>query len=174
MKTSTKILTALAGVIIVFFITSVLIVRQDLMHYLRRAEVEKYKTISTDTFQTIHLSAQWDVKIRPGQQFKVQIVNADTSLRPKFENIKGTLYLKLDSASGNHSRGIHARIIAPSLRHIVSTGESSVNIEGFTTDSLNVTIDDGCTFTGKANNFKFLSFKSTGDARIELTEVPDF
>jgi hypothetical protein len=174
MKTSTKILTVVAGVVIVFFLTGLFMVRSHLIHYLSRTETEKYKTVSTDTFTTIHLSAKWDVAIRPGKQFKVQIVNADTTLRPEFENVNGTLYLRYDSTNDtSNPHSIHARIIAPSLRSIFSQGESRINIEGFTTDSLNVTID-GSTFTGKGNKFKFVSFKSSGNAHIELTEVPDF
>jgi hypothetical protein len=174
MKTSTKIVITLSAALLVAFLVGLLLVRNDLKHFLVESERERYKTMTVDTFQSIQLSSKWDVKIRQAKQFKVMLDIRDTIYNPVIHNVNGTLRLQIDSTFWkNNGPYVHARITLPDLRGISAEGNTRINIEDFKSDSLSITIDDGCTFTGRENTFEKVFFESRGDARIELTDRPD-
>jgi hypothetical protein len=160
MKTSTKIIIVLFAALLMAFLVGLLLVRNDLKHFLVESERERYKTMVVDTFQSIQLSSKWDVKIRQAKQFKVLLDIRDTVYSPVIHNVNGTLQLQLDSSLWkDNGLYVHARITLPDLRALKAEGNTRINIEDFKSDSLTITIDDGCIFTGRENTFKKVFFK---------------
>jgi hypothetical protein len=174
MKTSVKILSGIAIGVLVILIVQLARVRTDLQYYMQRSESTRYKTTVLDTFHAIHLSSNWNVRIRQGKEFKVQLDLSDTLYQPSFNLVGETLHFDIDSGAIAGRSFVHAKIITPKLSSIESDSGSVVDIEGFSSDSLIVLLSDGCVFTGRRNELQKISFKSSGDARIDLTETDDF
>jgi hypothetical protein len=174
MSTSVKIMSGIAFVILVILAVQLARVRTDLRKYLQRTETTKYKTTLLDTFHTVRLSSNWDVRIRQGREFKVLLTIADTIYEPKLRLHDGILHFEMDSGWLAKKSIVHAKVIAPLLSNVISDRGSVIDIEGFKTDSLMVSLGEGCVFTGRRNEFGSVSFNTNANARIDLTDVDDF
>ena len=172
MKTSKKILFAVVALIVLLMITGLMVVRKHLKIYVSQWAYNQYLTIPTVDFEKLHIPGNWDVKVRQGRHCRVELQMADTVLKPMFESVGGTLYMKPDTLS--ITAEVHVRVTAPKLTAILAGDTCRINITGFQSDSLTVTMGDGCSFMGMETNFNYVSFKSDGNARIELTDFPDF
>ncbi len=133
----------------------------------------KYKTVVVGNFEALDFSAGWKVKIIQGKECKLELsMKEDSTLKPGFENSNGTLYFKSDTSKNNKQSGsMVARVTMPSLKTIKAISGTKILLENFKSDSLNIVLENGGAFTGKNNRFKHLSFKTSGDARLEFTDT---
>lgn len=176
MKTSKKIIIMVAGLFIVLFMISLAILRKDLQKMLWEADLKnKYKTVAVGNFDALDFSANWKVKIIQGKECKLELsMKEDSTLKPGLENSNGTLYFRSDTSKGKeNSRSITARVTMPSLKSIKAVSGANILLESFTSDSLTIVLENGGTFTGRDNQFKHLTFKTSGDARLEFTNTQD-
>jgi hypothetical protein len=177
MKTSRKILIGVSIVVTALLVTSLIVIRNDIETFFAKSALEeKYKSVSVENFQRLDFSANWVVTIKNAGVYKLELaVDDSTALKPVVKNVNGTLYFSIDSVqSKQHTGTIKARITTPTLKAIRSVSGTHIHLRDFQADSLFIDIDDGCVFTGTDNDFKHLSFRSSGDVRIELTQTPDF
>lgn len=176
-KTSKKILITAFVFITVLLIGSMIIVRDDIETlFTTRTALEGFKPLSIEKFEHIDFSANWSVTIKQGLAYKLEIANKDSSeVKTLIRVEKKTLYFSLDTIQSTGTpENIKVRITTPSLKSITSLRGTRIHLSNMKSDSLTVDIQDGCVVTGTDNSFKFVSFKSSGDARIELRTTPDF
>jgi len=171
MKTSKKILLFIAGFILVLLVVYVAILRNRVQSMRSKTEIKhNYKTVSVDNFEKLDFSSPMIVRIKQGKDCKVEYtVEEDSVLKPRYENINGTLYFKVDSTENAES--IHVRITMPSLQEVIASGGTEIQLENFQSDSLSVILGNGCVFKGKNNGLKRVFFKTSGDASLELTSI---
>jgi hypothetical protein len=171
MKTSKKILLFVAGLIIVSLVIFIVILRNVVQSKQSKSELKhEYKTVSVDNFEKLSFSSHMIVRIRQGKECKVEYTaEEDSVLKPGLENINGTLHVTFDSTENSGS--MHVRITMPSLQEIKATKGTEIQLESFQSDSLSVTLGNGCIFKGKNNSLKKVSFKTSGNASLELTST---
>jgi hypothetical protein len=177
MKTSQKIILIAALIITSLMIVSMVVIRDDIQTiFNQKALADAFEQIPVEKFESVDFSANWSVVIRQGTEHKLEISSNDkSSFQPVIKNIDGTLYFAMDTTQLKESTGkLRAKITAPTLKAISSVSGTQIHLSNFQSDSLTVSIEDGCVFTGTDNTIKHLSFKSSGDARIQLNETPDF
>jgi len=174
MKSSKKILITASVLITALIIGSMVIIRNDIE--LMSPVEPQYNRISVDKFDRLDFSPRWIVSITQGIGYKVEVAVEDSLvLKPMIKLADGTLYFSIDTVDSRETSGtIRAKIMTPVLKGIRSVGGTRIHLRNFESDSLTVEIEDRSVFTGVDNKFEFVSFKSFGDARIELTETPDF
>lgn len=175
MKKNKKILLIAAGIILVLLISSLLVLRNDMWSALNKAGLESnYETVAADNFDRLDFSDQWIVKIRQGRGYKVQLaVEQGAGLKPRLENIGGTLYFKVEEADARDTQKVHAKVTMPDLKEVKAAGGTKIYLENFESDSLSILLENGVAFTGKNNHFNHISFKTSGEALIQLTGDPD-
>lgn len=174
MKTSKKILLAFAGLIIVSLIITLLLLRYGVQSLKLKAELKhKYKAVSVGDFEQLDFSSHFVVKIIQGKECKVELtVGVDSILKPRLENINGTLYFKVDTAIEKKSiDSIYVRISMPSLLVIKAVNGAKIHLENFQSDSLSVMLENGCVFTGNNNTIKHTFFKTSGENRLDITKT---
>jgi len=171
MKTSKKIILFVAGIIIVSLVIYVVILRNTVQSVRLKTGVKHdYQAVSVDNFEKLNFSSPMIVRIKQGKECKVEYTaEEDSILKPMYENINGTLYFKVDSTENETS--MHVRITMPSLLTIRATRGTEIQLENFQADSLSVILENGCVFKGKNNSLKRVSFKTSGDASLELTST---
>ena len=171
MKTSKKILLFVAGFIIVLLIIYAVILRNTVQSMHSKTEVKlDYKTVSVDNFEKLDFSSPMIVRIKQGRDCKVEYnVIEDSMLIPEYENINGTLYFKVDSTEKAGS--LHVRITMPSLQAIKAARGTEIQLENFQSDSVSIVLENGCVFKGKNNSLKHVSFKTSGDNRLQFTST---
>ncbi len=176
-KTSKKILITAFGLVTVLLISSMIIIRDDIeTSFTTRTALEGFKPLSVEKFERVDFSANWSVTIKHGPAYKLEIANNDSSvLKPRIHAENKTLYFSVDTIQSTGALGnIRVRITTPELKAITSLRDTHIHLSNMKSDSLTLDIQDGCVVTGTDTRFKFVSFKSSGDARIELSTTPDF
>lgn len=167
MKTSYQILLSAAGVALMILLTNLLVLRND----LKSLQLKKYKTTLVERFIGVDFSSHWVVNIKQGREYKVELWTQDsTVLKTTLENRGGTLYFIAEPSSRDSTtKTSHVRITAPSLQSIKTAKGTKVHIQDFMsyTDSLNVVLENGASFSGKNNHFRNVSFKVAGDAWLK-------
>ena len=174
MKSSRKILLITGCVVLIGLVTSLIVTRNVVLHFLHKTAAEsKYKAISVADFERLDFSGNWDVRIWQGNEFKVELAIDEKSVwKPSLENINGTLYFKAIDSTEN-SRPIYAKIIAPSLKGIKAMRGTKISLERFQSDSIQLILEDGNAFKGYNNHFSYMLFKAFGDVSLELTDDGD-
>lgn len=174
MKTSKKIVLAVAGFIIVLFFIAVMLLRNG-VQLLRQNDwiANQYKEISVNEFDRLDFSSRWIVKIRQGKECYVEsTADQGSPLKPTIENRNGTLYFRVDTASaGTFTDSLYVRITMPALRSVKASQGADINITDFMGDSLLVTLEDGCTFSGMNYNIKYITFKTAGENILNITKI---
>lgn len=165
MQTSKKIILTAALLFIALLVAGLWMLKHDLQPILEKENQKKYQTVSAGRFESLDFSANWNVRIKQGREFIVELQEG-TSSKPKVENINGTLYFKTDT--GNQDT-LYAKITVPSMKNIKAVRGAKVHLENFDSDSVKVMLDGGA-FSGKNNHFKHISFKTSGDASLEFSE----
>lgn len=176
MKRSRKIVLMIGGIVIVLLSSGLMVMRTDLLFALRKSESESnFKTVVVENFKALDFSADWIVNIRQGSEYKVELAFDKETLRtPKMENVNGTLYFTVDSLQSNDkSKSIYAKITAPALHHIKGVKGTTIHLRDFESDSISLVLENGCVFTGNNNHFKNISFKTSGDVSVQLTEIEE-
>ncbi len=176
MKTTHKILLGITGFLIIYLITGLVALRNETMELLSKTQLEnKYKTMPVDTFAGVDFSAHWNVIIKQGKEYKVELA-ADESgvLKPNLENREGMLYFKVETVGEVKNQRINAKVTVPSLKEIKIVQGTNLHLGNFTADSLNIVLENGGEFIGNNNQINYTSFKTSGDAWLQLTDDPDF
>jgi hypothetical protein len=143
----------------------------DTIH-ARAALKENYKIASTGDFDKVVFSSHCIVRIRHASYCKVELSAKDDSiLKPKIENINGTLYVTIDSTLAiNNIDSLHMRIGMPTLHAIKAKGGTKIHLESFDTDSLDVVLDNGCVFTGHSNTLLKVNYRVSGNALLQFSQ----
>jgi hypothetical protein len=174
MKTSKKILLVTGGFIIVIMIIDMILLRNGVKSLELKAELKhKYKTVSVDNFDKLDFSSHWFVRINQGKECKVEMTaEEDSVLKPKLENINGTLYFKVDTTiKKENTVNIHVRIAMPSLLAIKAVKGTEIQMDNFQSDSLHVILENGCVFKGNNNNIKFVTMQTSGDNQLQFIKT---
>jgi hypothetical protein len=159
MKTSKKILVTIAVILLVLWAVTLFVVRKDMSVILASQPSISYMPLAVDKFDGLDLSSNWMINIKQGINYKLEIeVVEQDSLKPKLENIDGTLHL-------SSTKSMHARITAPSLQVIKAAGDTRIQMKTFWSDSLTVILEDSSTFSASNNDFDYIQFKASGDKR---------
>ncbi len=176
MKSSRKILLLTGCIVLIGLLTSLLVTRNVALQFLRKTAAEsKYKDVPVTDFERLDFSANWDVRIWQGNEFKVELATDENSAwKPNLENIDGTLYFKVQTVDSiENSQPIYAKIIAPSLKGITAKRGTKISLEHFQSDSIQLILEDGNAFKGYNNHFSNMFFKTFGDVSLELTDDGD-
>jgi hypothetical protein len=159
MKTSKKILLAVAVMLLALWSIALFVVRKDMKSMLANQHAIAYKPLAVDKFVGLDFSSNWIVSIKQGKDCKVEMeVPCHTSLKPRVENINGTLHF-------SSTEGIHARITAPSLQLIKAAGDTKIQMKTFWSDSLTVILEDSSSFAGSKNDFDYIQFNASRNDR---------
>ncbi len=176
MKSSRKILLLTGCVVLMGLVTSLIVTRKVALQFLRKTATEsKYKVVPVADFERLDFSANWDVRIWQGSEFKVELaIDKNSAWKPKLENINGTLYFKAQAVdSTENSQPIYAKIIAPTLKGIKAMRGTKISLEHFQSDSIQLILEDGNAFKGYNNHFSYMFFKTLGGVSLELTDDGD-
>ncbi|OJJ21479.1 hypothetical protein BKI52_13105 [marine bacterium AO1-C] len=168
MKTSKKLLIFVAGFALVYLIVGLTLLRSEIQTALD-VENKQFKEVSIGQFNKIKFSANWKVKIRQGPKFKVSLASKETAiLKPELTIKDGTLYMNLPSAQG---KALQAKLVIPAfnLKAIEANGNTTIYLRGYQSDTLRVNMKDKSVFTVKDNKLSHLDFKTSGQARIQLS-----
>jgi hypothetical protein len=171
MSTNKKILLIVAGFLMIILIVFILIFRSSMNKIHAKAAIkERYKAVPVGSFEKLDFSSRCIVRIRQGKECFVELkAKDDVILKPKLENINGTLYVKIDSTCAKTcSDSLHVRIAMPSLFAINSAGGSKIHLESFDTDSLIVVLGNGCVYTGNSNTLKKVTYKTSGEVMMQF------
>jgi len=172
MKTSKKILSLVAFLLIVLVICYVFILRNT-VRSLQAKNGMSYKSLPVGNFERLDFSAPVLVRIKQGKDCTVEYASeGDSVLKPSFKINNGTLTAEMDSAyDPKNSGSMYIRITMPSLTGIKGSKGAEIQLENYQCDSLNIFLDDGCVFKGKNNTLKHFSAETSGKARIEQTSI---
>jgi hypothetical protein len=174
MRTSKKILLAIAGFLIVLLIVFLMILRNSIQSIHSKAELKyKYKTVTVGNFEKLDFSSHWIVRIRQGKECKVELaVKGDSLMKPGLENSNGTLYFTVDSIFvKENTDSLRVRITMPSLKAIKAVRGTEIHLANFNSDSLHVILENGCIFIGDNNNIRYVSLKTSGDNRLQFIKT---
>lgn len=168
MKTSKKIVIATGSFLVIILIGSLFVMRNDMLTILERSSVVKYKSVSVDYFEEIEFSGNWKVRIKPGRVCEVQVeAKNDTFPKPRLEKRNGK-QLFITKAK---NEVVHAKVSVPLLKKVIASHGAKIHIQDYPADSILIELKDSSSFTGKNNQFGTISFKTSGEASIQITET---
>lgn len=147
--------------------------RNVVLQFLHKTAAEsKYKALPVAEFERLDFSANWNVRIWQGSEFKVEVaIDENSTGKPNLENIAGTLYFKMQPIdSMENLQPMYAKIIAPSLKGIKAMRGTKISLESFQSDSIQLILEDDNAFTGYNNHFNYILFKTSGDVSLKLTD----
>jgi hypothetical protein len=171
MKTSKKILLITAGLIVALLVVFVIKLRNTVQSVQSRTEL-KYRTIAATTFDRLDLPSHLTVRIKQGKDCKVEYATyAKEFKNPDLDIINGELRFKVDTAIYRDTENIHVRITMPALFEIKADTGTEIYLGYFQSDSLKVSLDSGCIFTGNNNTLKHVTFQTSGKAKIQVTST---
>jgi hypothetical protein len=157
MKTSSKIMIAVAFLLVALWVTTLFLVRKDIRTILAEQSRVEYRSLPVEKFSSLDFSGSWIVTVRQGKDCKVEVGSAGTGpAEPELNHQKGTLHLSSETE-------VYARITAPDLQVIKAGGDTRIDMKNFWTDSITVILVDSSSFTGRQNDFKYISFKAYGN-----------
>jgi hypothetical protein len=172
MKINKVILLITAVVFIVVFVIFSMILRNTI--YIRRSLAEKetaYRTIPSGDFNRLVLSDHVNVRIRQGKVCLVEYAASADSVKTFVRNLNGTLHIQSDSTFHAANTDLPVvKITMPLLLEITADQNAAIQLDSFQSDSIYVSLGPGCIFTGSNNTTKQLTFKTSGDALINITD----
>ena len=165
MKTSKKILIIVAGIIIGLMVTTLFILRKDIISLMANQSLIEYKPVPVDKFVALDFSANWKVTIKQGKDCKVEVALIESSnMQPMLKNKNGILFLTAQATQDNEdTESIHARVTAPLLHEIKAAGNTEILMKNFWSDSIAVILKDSSKFSGKNNDFTNIIFKASAN-----------
>ncbi|NJO92219.1 MAG: hypothetical protein HC831_27065 [Chloroflexia bacterium] len=135
---------------------------------LEGTSVINYQEVPVDYFETIEFSGNWKIRIKPGRVCKVELeVKNDTLPKPSSENKDDKQTFIADSESDV----MHAKVTAPQLKRIIGAYKTEIYMQDYPSDSILIELRDSSLFTGKNNEIKNLSFKTSGNASIQVIKT---
>lgn len=174
MKTSKIILLAVGALMIIGFFAGLLLLRNGVqLLYNNDPLASRYQEVKVNAFERLDFSSHWIVKIRQGKECHIESTfDKKSAGGPTIENIHGTLCFRVDTTSAaTHTDSLFVRITMPVLRSVKASKGSDITITDFTGDSLLVTLEDGCTFTGMNHSIKYVTFKTSGENTLNITKI---
>lgn len=173
MKTNKVILLITAALILVVITIFSIILHKTI--YVRRSAVNKeitYRTLPLGDFNRLVLSDNVNVRIRQGKECLVEYATAKDSLKPLVNNLNGTLHVQVDSAFGSTNPHLPAvKITMPLLLEITADHDAAIQMGFFQADSIHITLGAGCIFNGSNNTLNQVTFKTSGDALINISSA---
>ena len=173
MKTNKKILLSIVIFLFTILITFILTIRSSINSIHAKAALkENFKILTVGEFERVVFAPHCIVRIRQSKYCKVEMSAKDDSiLKPKIENINGILYVTIDSTLVKEMPdSLHIRIGMPTLYSIRAKGGSNIHLESFTSDSLDIKLENGCVFTGHSNTLLKVNYKISGDAVLQFSQ----
>jgi hypothetical protein len=173
MKTNKIILLLTTAVIIVVFVIfSVILHHTILKKRAATGKVIEFKTLPFGDFNRLALSGHLKVRIHQGKECKVEYATATDSLKPVVNNLNGTMYIQADSALDSANPDLPVvKITMPLLLEITADQNAEIQMDFFQTDSIAIFLGAGCIFNGSNNTLKQVSFKTSGDALINISST---
>lgn len=169
MKTSQKILSATAAVLLLLLLSSLAIFRKE----LKSSELDEYhqwEELAVGSYQRLEFSPGWLVRIEQGEGFKVAWAQeAGQAEKPQPEEREGVLYFGPPPAKPTAGRGL-LKITAPRLQQLKTSRGTIMMMHQFSSDSLQVVLEEGGRFWGEGNKFDFISLQASGDATYRFFE----
>lgn len=163
MKTSIKIILATAIIFLMFVFISVLMFRNDVKNLMsKQPKAIQYEPLKVKKFEALSFSGPFKVIIRQGSDCKVNM-SASGKSKPKVEYLDNELNFSLDSAEINEP--IYVKVTMPILNTLNSDGMVEIQMEDFTSDSLEVKMSGG-TFKGFFNTIKKTSYNVSGETQL--------
>ncbi len=172
MKTSKIIIITTACMVLALLITGGLLLRGSIDRYMESVPQLNFRAFTTESFSEVSFSDNFDVRIRQGREYKVELAG-DEMIVPEPEISIHNGVLTVSAGQGTDStitQTIHARITTRSLRVIRAADRSAIDMKNFQGDTLWIDLKDSCSFTGVNNRFRYVSVKTSGDAVIRLTD----
>ncbi len=174
MKTSKKLLIVVAGLVIALLVTSLIAWRIDLEKMMAKYNAEnQYELLEITDFKNLDFSGNWLVRIQKGREFKIEVEVQKTGVpKPDIENIQGTLYFKFDDQAGlSDSDQKKVRIMMPELKTLKAADRTTIELNGFQTDSLKVILENESSFTGINNQIRATTFNTSGNTKLHLIDT---
>ncbi|MFY0690198.1 MAG: DUF2807 domain-containing protein [Cyclobacteriaceae bacterium] len=173
MRTSRKILAITGGLLLIYFVAAMIVIRHDMRLLIAQEGKEQtYFEVAIEPFEKVMFSSNWNAVVKYGLKHKVEIQrdpNSDWTPSVFNENEKLTCWI--DSSYINQVK-LKARITTPYLDLIQVEGNSEIEFSNFNGDSLWIVMRDSSSVTGKENKFVFLSQVASGRAQLNLIDDP--
>jgi len=133
----------------------------------------QHETIAVKDFEKINFTSRMYVRITQGKDCTVEIITSkNSSVKPTIEIVGGILYCCMDSLSEKQiADSIRVRITLPFLKEIKAVRGTDIFISNFMADSVDVTLSHGCVFRGKNNTIKNISFQTSGDNDVKISNT---
>lgn len=169
MQTSKKILITTAGILLALFVSSLMVLRSDVQAiYAKQTADVQLTAVPIEAFKVLHFSGNWDVQIRQGRAYKVEVAfDSQSRYLPQLENRNGTLHFLI---KGDSSIAVKAKVITPVLRG-VKAENAYITLKNFQLDSMTIKLD-ASHLTGEENKFIYTSYETTGNSKIEFLDDP--
>jgi hypothetical protein len=122
-------------------------------------------------FDKIKIAGAWEVKIKIGNQYHLQIIAApETKQFIDVENKNGQLHLRRVKHAKHFWSNDQclAEITLPKLNSIYLLGASDVVFDGFQSENFVIVAIGASVVYGKNNVFKNLNLKSSGASKFDL------
>lgn len=168
MKTSIKLLIFVAGFALIYLVVGLTLFRTEIKQALDAAN-KNFREVPIGKFSKIKCSSNWDIRIRQGLKYEVQLGSIKTAnLKPDITLKNGTLHMTIPSADTTVWR---ARLTVPAfvLKNIEATGNSKVRLRGYQSDTLYVMMKDKSVLMVKKNKVSQLDVKTSGNAQVKLS-----
>lgn len=171
MKTSKKIVLTLLGVFIALLVTGLMLLKNDMRAVVDKMNAEfKYEEVAVKEFERLEFSSDWEVKIRPGNEYKVELSMPEHSgISPNLKNRDGTLFFDVDSPNEISTETLRAKVFTPKLTSIKAGQNTLIQMNDMDTDTLDITIDNGV-FKGKGNKLDIVTFTTSGNTVIQIED----
>ncbi|MDC7232888.1 MAG: DUF2807 domain-containing protein [Spirochaetales bacterium] len=181
MKTSTKVLGS--ALILLMAIGSVGIIASRL--YLNRhidtdsmtrgdIILEDSETINfeIDGFDEITFMGAWEVDITRGSSYEVTVEGPGNLLgEVEFKQTGSKLTVRNDFKPTFGSEGFHIRITLPELKGIVIDGGADLSLDGFTGETLNVSLLGAGRIRAFDSRYENLKVVCAGAGQLDLTDL---
>lgn len=176
MKTSNKILVG-TGLLFATLIIILMIVgrfmlgvnpdRDDDYDDMERDVVTNY---DFSGFKKIEIYDNWNVTIRQGDQFAVEVSMPGSVIeKAKIEVVGDRLIFK--NRSFRYRKGeLEAFVTMPTIESITSADATSIELDSFTCDQLKIKLDGACKIRARNNVIADLHLSCNGAARVDLAE----
>lgn len=175
MKTSNKILlissSSLIGMVIVFLLIFRLTLENNIT--TERSKDSDKPIVSREFhlagFTAIEVSGHWEIELTRDEKIQVKVkAPEDVMENLSVEKQAGTLILRTNK-KWRHSPGkVTALVTMPSLSDLRLSGLVSLELNGFTSESLTVYTTGSTSITGKGNYINNLSLKGEGLSNLNL------
>ena len=173
MRTSRKILSIVGGIFLIYFVTAMIVVRNDIRTLLEKeGQDQSFINVPVEPFEKIVFSTNWDAQVKYGLRHKIEIqTDPNRTWTYTVRNDQEFLRFEIDSTFDSNTK-IKARITTPYVDFIQVDGNSEIEFSNFTGDSLWIVMNDNSIVTGRESKFVFLSQVTSGNAQFNLIDDP--